>query len=206
MPLEDPPAEDSVRIVAGKWRSRRLNWPRGGVTRPVPDRVREAIFNVLGAYYGTPGELPALHVADVFAGGGSMGLEALSRGAATCRFFERDPAALRALEANLRTLDAGPAAQIQRYDAWSARMTGVRTDPVDLILLDPPYESARDASPDGPVGRFLARHHDAVAPDALVVLHHESRVEFADGSASGWRVYKRLVIGSNGVTVFRRDD
>ncbi len=195
-----------MRIVAGKWRSRRLAWPRGGVTRPVPDRVRESIFNMLGAYHGTPGELPGLHVADVFAGGGSMGLEALSRGAATCRFFERDPAALKALEENLKALSVGAQAQIQRYDAWAAAMTGVGGARLDLILLDPPYESARDVSPDGHVGRFLARHREGVAADAVVMLHHEGKVEYPDDACAGWRIHKRSVIGSNGLTLFCRDD
>ena len=68
----------------------------------MPDRLKEAIFAMLGDYYDCPGELPELHVADVFAGSGSLGLEALSRGASTCYFFERDRKALEMLKINLR--------------------------------------------------------------------------------------------------------
>lgn len=168
--------------------------------------MRESIFNVLGAYYGMPGTLPELHVADVFAGGGSMGLEALSRGAATCRFFERDPAALRALEENLQHLQVGPEAHIHRHDAWSAHLTGVRFATVDLVLLDPPYAATRDVTTDGHVGRLLLANVERVAADAVVVLHHEAKVVFEDAAFAGWRVVKRRSIGSNGLTVFKRHE
>ena len=106
-----------MRVVGGEWRGRRLEAPAGRATRPTSDKVREAIFDVLGALLlerpapvleagdrraeGVAGPF-AGHVAlDLFAGSGALGIEALSRGAARCTFVERGPAALRALRANL---------------------------------------------------------------------------------------------------------
>lgn len=168
----------------------------------MPDRVREAVFSILGSHYGTPGGLPDLHVADVFAGGGSMGLEALSRGAASCRFLERDPKALEALRRNLQELQAGPEATIARGDAWTAPLMGGDGSLFDLILLDPPYVDARDVSESGLVGRFLARWGETAAPGSIVLLHHEKKVVYPDRCELRCRVLKRRSFGSNGITIF----
>ena len=115
-----------MRIIGGKWRSRRIHRPDSPATRPVPDRVKESIFNILGNHYDCLGSLPPIRVADVFAGGGSMGLEALSRGAAHCTFFERDRTALAVLRKNFTTLDVKKEATIIARDAWRdvATLTG----------------------------------------------------------------------------------
>ena len=78
-----------MRIIGGKWRSRRLSFPRWGRTRPMPDRIRESIFDILASRFGLCGTLPSLKVADLFAGSGSMGWEAVSRGASGCDFIEK---------------------------------------------------------------------------------------------------------------------
>src|SRR3989304_6946937 len=104
--------EARMRIIGGQWRSRRLLRPETDSTRPMPDRVKQAIFDMLGSRYDDPGALPPLLVADVFAGGGSMGLEALSRGAAFCSFFERDRQALEALCSNIESLGAGQESRV----------------------------------------------------------------------------------------------
>ncbi|MCH7814456.1 MAG: RsmD family RNA methyltransferase [Planctomycetes bacterium] len=82
-----------MRIIAGRWRSRRIAAPPSRTTRPFPDRIKEAVFDILGARWGSPGTVPPLWVADLFAGSGSLGLEAVSRGARGCVFVERDRAA-----------------------------------------------------------------------------------------------------------------
>ena len=99
-----------MRIVAGEWRGRRLVAPRGDATRPTADRTREALFSMLTSRLGS---FEDLAVADLFAGSGALGLEALSRGAANCLFVEQDGAALAALRANITALDARDRAAVE---------------------------------------------------------------------------------------------
>ncbi|MFQ5590814.1 MAG: 16S rRNA (guanine(966)-N(2))-methyltransferase RsmD [Phycisphaerae bacterium] len=192
-----------MRIIGGVWRSRCLVRPSSATTRPVPDRVREAIFDMLGSHYDTPGALPALRVADVFAGSGSMGLEALSRGAGSCCFFERNRAALDALRRNLTALAVGPEARIIARDAWREALESPDACCFDLVLLDPPYADSDDATPDGAVTRYLtnlARLHGA---NPLVVLHHRARVQYSAPSDEAWSVLRQRTFGSSGVTFFQ---
>jgi 16S rRNA (guanine966-N2)-methyltransferase len=120
-----------VRIIAGTWRSRALKAPEGDGTRPTADRVREALFSMLTSRIGS---FEGLTVVDLFAGSGALALEALSRGAARAVLVERDAAAIRAAEANIRSL--GAACEVRRLDA-------TRLPPAphafDLVFLDPPY-------------------------------------------------------------------
>ena len=135
-----------MRIVAGRYGGRRLTTPRGDATRPTSDRVREALFSVLGP-------LDDARVLDLFAGSGALGLEALSRGARHATFVDSAPAATRAIEANLTALGV-PAdrAGVQRRDV-RAFLRGARAarHEYDLVLLDPPYrlaaELGRELSP-----------------------------------------------------------
>ena len=122
-----------MRIIAGEWRRRRLDTPPGEATRPSADRTRETLFAMLASRLGT---FEGLVVADFFAGSGALGLEALSRGAASCLFVEQDAAALLALRANIAALGAQPRAIVQ---AGSVLQLGPAKVPRDLILLDPPY-------------------------------------------------------------------
>lgn len=123
------------RIIAGQWRGRKLVAPPGDTTRPTADRTRETLFSMLVSRLGT---FEGLAVADLFAGSGALGLEALSRGAATCLFVEQDPAALRALRTNVANLQAQPHSDVR---AGSVLALGPAKAPLDLILLDPPYAS-----------------------------------------------------------------
>ena len=124
-----------MRIVAGEWRGRKLIAPDGEITRPTADRTRETLFSMLASRLGT---FEGLSVADLFAGSGALGLEALSRGAATCLFAEQDPAALRALRTNIANLRAQERCEVR---AGSALAMGPAKAPIDLVLLDPPYGS-----------------------------------------------------------------
>ena len=124
-----------MRIVAGQWRGRKLVAPAGETTRPTSDRTRETLFSMLVSRLGT---FEGLKVADLFAGSGALGIEALSRGAATCLFVETDAAALRALRSNVANLQAAPQTDVR---AASVLALGPAPAPLDLILLDPPYGS-----------------------------------------------------------------
>lgn len=124
-----------MRIIAGQWRGRKLVAPAGETTRPTSDRTRETLFSMLVSRLGT---FEGLKVADLFAGSGALGIEALSRGAATCLFVETDAAALRALRSNIANLQAALQTDVR---AASVLALGPAPAPLDLILLDPPYGS-----------------------------------------------------------------
>ncbi len=125
----------SLRIIAGEWRGRKLIAPAGDTTRPTADRTRETLFSMLVSRIG---DFDGLAVADLFAGSGALGLEALSRGAAACTFVEQDAAAIRALRSNIANLRAAPQCDVR---ASSVLALGPAKAPLDLILLDPPYHS-----------------------------------------------------------------
>jgi 16S rRNA (guanine966-N2)-methyltransferase len=124
-----------VRIIAGAWRGRPLVAPAGDTTRPTADRTRETLFSMLISRLGT---FDGLAVADLFAGSGALGLEALSRGAATALFVEQDARALDAIRANIRTLDVGARATVR---AGSVLALGPAREALDLVLIDPPYRT-----------------------------------------------------------------
>ncbi|MDP5278448.1 16S rRNA (guanine(966)-N(2))-methyltransferase RsmD [Sphingomonas sp. DG1-23] len=121
-----------MRVIAGEWRGRPLVAPKGDATRPTADRTREALFSMLASRLGS---FEGLAVADLFAGSGALGIEALSRGAVSCLFVEQDQAALDALKANIARLGARGA----EVRATSALALGPAVKPLDLILMDPPY-------------------------------------------------------------------
>ncbi len=122
-----------MRIVAGEWRGRKLVAPEGDATRPTADRTRETLFSMLVSRIGS---FEGLAVADLFAGSGALGLEALSRGAASCLFVENDAAAIRALRSNVANLRAAERCDVR---AASVLALGPAKAPLDLVLLDPPY-------------------------------------------------------------------
>lgn len=123
-----------MRIIAGDWRGRLLKAPAGAATRPTADRVREALFSMLASRLGT---FEGLRVADLFAGSGALGFEALSRGAAHVTFVEQDRAALDAIRANAAALKADDRVRILAGSAL--RLPASK--PFDLIFADPPYEA-----------------------------------------------------------------
>ncbi len=122
-----------MRIVAGSRKGHRIEAPKGVVTRPTGDRVREAVFSILGSVEGA-------RTLDLFAGSGAMGLEALSRGATSCLFVERDREAVRVIQANLAKLHLTGAVVVARDAAAALREERDRGRRYDLVLADPPYE------------------------------------------------------------------
>ncbi|RVT40970.1 16S rRNA (guanine(966)-N(2))-methyltransferase RsmD [Sphingobium algorifonticola] len=126
-----------MRIIAGQWRGRPIAAPKGDTTRPTADRTREALFSMLTSRLGS---FEGITVADLFAGTGALGLEALSRGAASCIFVEQDRAAADILRANAAKL--GIQADIRQTSALSLGSAPV---PLDLILMDPPYGTGAGA-------------------------------------------------------------
>lgn len=128
-----------MRIIAGQWRGRKLVAPKGEATRPTADRTRETLFNMLASRLGS---FEDLRVADLFAGSGALGLEALSRGAAHCLFVEQDAEAVKTIRANVATLGARERTDVR---AGSVLALPAASAPLDLLLLDPPYETGAGA-------------------------------------------------------------
>ena len=122
-----------MRIIAGEWRGRKLVAPAGQQTRPTADRTRETLFSMLASRLGS---FEGLRVADLYAGSGALGLEALSRGAANATLIESDRAAIRAIEANVASLGAGQRLAVR---AMSAAKLPVG-ESFELVFADPPYE------------------------------------------------------------------
>ncbi|MBI4935121.1 MAG: 16S rRNA (guanine(966)-N(2))-methyltransferase RsmD [Actinobacteria bacterium] len=121
-----------MRVISGEFGGRRLVAPEGTTTRPTTDKVRQAVFNSLGSM----GVVEGAVVADLYAGSGALGIEALSRGAERCLFVERDRSALHALRDNIAALGLAERATVHATDvmAWVPAMRGV-----DIAFVDPPY-------------------------------------------------------------------
>ena len=151
-----------LRVVAGRHRGRRLHAPPGRDTRPTSDRVREALFSILGP------AVEGARVLDLFAGSGALGIEALSRGAASVTFVESDRRAAAVVRDNLEAL--GEDAEIAARDA----LAWLRSPPADasfgLVLLDPPYDSAVRLA--APLSELLP---GVLAEDATIVSESDKR-------------------------------
>jgi 16S rRNA (guanine966-N2)-methyltransferase len=152
-----------MRVIAGDYRGRRLQAPPGATTRPTSDRVREALFSVLGE------RVHGARVLDLFAGSGALGIEALSRGAAEATFVDSAPGAIRAVKANLDML--GVKAEVRRADVRGF-LGGARAAArqYDLVFLDPPYRLAGRLG-----GELTAALPVVLAPGAVVVAESDRR-------------------------------
>lgn len=149
-----------MRVVAGAYKGRRLHAPPGTGTRPTADRVREALFSILGDVSGA-------RVLDLYAGTGALGIEALSRGAASAVFVEHDARAVAALERNLEAVGA-PETSVRRQDAL--RFLAAAGGTYDLVFVDPPYDSAPA------LAKPLSERLPAVlTDDALIVTESDKR-------------------------------
>lgn len=189
-----------VRVVAGTLRGRTLVAPEGSATRPTTDRTREAIFNALSSL----GALEGSVVADLFAGSGALGIEALSRGAASCVFVESDGRALTAIRQNVRTLGLEGRTEILagRVETIIGSTTLATTSTLrraDLVFADPPY---------GYEGweELTTRLGSIVAEDAVVVLESGTELAPAFAESSVWTVIRSKRYGRTWVTFLEHSD
>jgi 16S rRNA (guanine966-N2)-methyltransferase len=207
-----------VRVVGGEWKGRPLAAPAGRSTRPTSDKVREAVFGMLGSLTGpvvdggacgasperpsiagpSAGPLAGHTVLDLFAGSGALGIEALSRGAAVCTFVENDRAALEAMRRNLERLglDGAAAARRVRVVAGDARRAlqadARRGARYTLVLVDPPYAAYDDVRP-----QLVTLLPPVLAPGALLVVETAARTM----AGLPWRVLRDKRYGDTRVTI-----
>lgn len=174
-----------MRVVAGALRGRRIEAPPGSATRPTMDRARQATFNALESL----GAVAGAAVVDAYAGSGAMGIEALSRGAASCTFIERDRAALDVLERNVAALGLADRSRIVRGDplALLGGCTGAT-----LVLADPPYGFAEWA-------RLLG-----VVPAGFVVAESDRSLAGESPPIEGWETVRERRYGLATVSFLRR--
>jgi 16S rRNA (guanine966-N2)-methyltransferase len=178
-----------MRVIAGELRGRRLKAPEGERTRPMLDRVREALFDTLQPW------IEGAFVLDLFAGSGALGIEALSRGARRVRFVERAPAACQCLEANVGELGLDDAVELVRGDALHPASWGER--PADVVFLDSPYpllgEVRTRRAVLGALDELVRMH---LASEGVLVFHAPHRMVAKSEFASDLVVRER-VYGSN---------
>ena len=178
-----------MRVISGEWRGRKLVAPKNDATRPTADRTRETLFSMLASRLGS---FEGLYVADLFAGSGALGIEALSRGAAQCLFAEQDRDALDALRKNLGALGAAPRVDIR---AGSVLGLGPAKRTYDLLLVDAPYDTGA-----GSVALDKLNRLGWIGPDSWV------SVETAHGESvevSGFEIDAERKVGKAKLTLLR---
>ena len=172
-----------MRIIAGEHRGRRIEAPPGMDTRPMLDRVREALFSTLGE------RVPDAAVLDLFAGSGSLGLEAASRGARAVRMIEKDPRAVGILKRNVELLGVGDRVEIVRGDALRRELwTDEPSAAPSIVFLDPPYPrletlEGRDAI----LGATEDLLRNVLRPGGVLVLHVPARTTASLKLGGSWR-------------------
>jgi 16S rRNA (guanine966-N2)-methyltransferase len=197
-----------MRVIAGTYRSRPLTAPRGMATRPTSDRLRETLFNVLAP------RIEGAHFADLYAGTGAVGIEALSRGATHVTFVENSAAALSALRANLTALKIHSAFQLEQRSVpaalrnLAARNAALAEDArrdslFTLVYLDPPWEDAPAYTHS--LNLLAASSAALISPDAIVIAEHARRgtVTLADTYKSLER-YRLLEQGDAALSFYRQ--
>ncbi|UCD28841.1 MAG: RsmD family RNA methyltransferase [Planctomycetota bacterium] len=168
-----------MRIIAGKWRSRQIAAPEGRTTRPILDRAKTVLFDILGHRLYEPGGLPPLAVLDLFAGSGTLGFEALSRGARYCLFIEQDRVTASLLRKNLDLLNIVNEGLVIEGKASYCEYQPPPVLPdvpaqYELVFVDPPYSMLTGPLPHKDIRHLLHRlaTESVIARSALVVVRH----------------------------------
>ncbi|MBB6675497.1 16S rRNA (guanine(966)-N(2))-methyltransferase RsmD [Cohnella nanjingensis] len=184
-----------MRVISGDARGRALKAVPGQSTRPTTDKVKEALFSMIGPYFD--GE----RVLDLFAGTGGLGIEALSRGAGEAVFIDANPRSIEVVRANLEATRLTEKARVYRNDAKKAiKLLEQKGEPFDLIFLDPPY-ALKDC--DALLLDLLER--GLAAPDAVAVVEHESSFDYGDRIGPFER--RRLAqYGETAVSIYRQEE
>ena len=160
-----------MRVISGKYKGRRLAAPAGKATRPTADRVKETVFNILGT------DVHRKQVLDLFAGSGALGIEAISRGAASCVFIDYGKAALKAIHRNINDLDLHDQTRVIRWNILKNLNCLAKGPKVfDLVFMDPPYET------DAIIPSLShLEASGALADSAILVIEHSPREPLVPG-------------------------
>ncbi|HEY6446305.1 MAG TPA: 16S rRNA (guanine(966)-N(2))-methyltransferase RsmD [Acidobacteriaceae bacterium] len=184
-----------MRVIAGEYRSRILQAPRGLDTRPTSDRLRETLFNVVA-----PRIQDAVFL-DLYAGSGAVGIEALSRGAREAIFVEQAAAAMKAIRANLASLGIrGNYALEPRGVAAAVERLAEQGQTADIVFLDPPYAQA--AAYEETLGLLGGVCRSVLAEEALVIAEHEKRLDL-DARYGALERYRALRQGDAALSFYR---
>ncbi len=195
-----------MRVVAGRFRGRKIIAPEGCATRPILDRAKVALFDWLGSRLAQPGALPPIAVLDLFCGGGSLGIESLSRGAEFVTFVDSGAAAIAALQQNLATLQiAKDEAVVERSAVEHAVLCLPASLQYSLVFLDPPYKLTPDLEPGSIMRRIWTRldTEPTIAPDVWLIWRHEVSQVTPDVPASRWQCVERRAWGHVAITAYR---
>ncbi len=192
-----------MRVIAGRFRGAVLKAPPGTYTRPITDRVKESLFNILGHRFGAPGLLPDIAVLDLFAGSGALGIESLSRGARSCLFVERDRRTLRVLRANLARLRLSDVARVVGENAWTMRIPVAEPVGYGLIFVDPPYRAAADPFE---VIALFERLAPRLSESGLVVFRHAAAAKLSANELRPLRCADERTFGRMRILLLERCD
>lgn len=187
-----PLLNNLMRVIAGSHRGRRLSGPQGTMVRPTSDKVREALFSILGA------RVPGSRFLDLYAGTGAVGIEALSRGANTVTFVEADLNIAQLLRKNLTACQFMDQSYVQAKTVKQFLQTpGMWQGPYDVLFADPPY-AVGDAA-----GLVLGSlNTEFLVPDALIVLEQDARAQLPETAGFAMLV-RRYVYGDTALFVYR---
>ncbi len=180
-----------MRIVAGEFRGRRLHTPKGEGIRPTADRVREAMFSIIGS------RLPDAMVLDLYAGTGALGLEAISRGAASAVFVDQNPAAIRLIRSNIQLCGAeGRSRIIQASVQRAVRQLAGEALAFSLVFLDPPYGR-------GHVDSILPDLHRIADASTMVVAEHHAK-DILPSTCGKWVRTQERLYGDTAISFYMR--
>lgn len=189
-----------MRIIAGSKRGMKLLSPKTEVSRPIIDRVKESLFNVLYQYGLPSGRI----VGDLFCGVGSLGLEALSRGAAFVTFVEQNEKVAAILNRNIEKAGFGKESKVIRADALKVGApAGVNQEKNDVIFVDPPFDWTRDVGSDSRLSSLLTLLLEQVVPDGFVVVRTHRRV-FLLERYDWFEAIERRQWGTSAITILQQ--
>jgi 16S rRNA (guanine(966)-N(2))-methyltransferase RsmD len=187
-------------VIAGKYRSRPLRSLPGQEIRPTADRLRETLFNVLTA--GSPGALEGSIWADLYAGSGAVGIEALSRGAGKVYFVEASAGAAKLIRTNLDSLQVTGGFELMQVEAIKGlRRLEMQGVVLDYVFLDPPYNKGNEY---GAALNFMSKS-SVVRPAAVVIAEHGKKFDPGESfEGEGMERFRKLVQGDAALSFYRR--
>jgi 16S rRNA (guanine966-N2)-methyltransferase len=189
-----------MRIIAGTKKGMNLLSPKTQISRPITDRVKESLFSVLYKY-----DLPeGARVADLFSGVGSLGLEALSRGAEFVTFVEKDPKVFAVLNKNIEKAGFDKESKAIRANAFNiGAVVGSGMEKYGLVFVDPPYAAARNVQPDSPLAGLLDLLGEQVTSDGIVIVRTSGDVNLLEKYGC-FQIAERRQWGTMAVTILEK--